>query len=441
MIDSQRGSLFPPNLPEASRRGVLAALLAGLAAAGDEPLDARRRKARRHAGKENGRHRPADEDVKGEKKKKKKKGKKGKNKKSDKTTTSTTPAPYTTQPPTGGAGGLLSPVPAGVSYRVHHGYNDPLPGQNCAIGSTIDHCQNQQYGLDLDTVSRDIVAPGAGTVMKLDGDCLILKLDEGGVNMNLCHFAQFKVAKDQHFPQGYCLGTKGSHIHISLDDRYSAANGAKPPVPFTGRYKLDGKDLQPDGSQNQWNDEPFLSTNPGFCSAGGPASLRIEAAVRGLTVDRTNGNVLDFRPVHPTISAEVQLQGASGTVTLHVDVTYNASAGAYIGVATLPNQVTPGPYGIAVKFRDRTRTLRAQVPGFVTIRAGATTSIPRVTLTPADANDDDRVTTADYDLIASCYTFPGNPETCSGDRFKAADVDDSGTVNEYDLNLYTRVYT
>jgi hypothetical protein len=298
----------------------------------------------------------------------------------------------------------------------------------------------QQYGLDLTTASEDIVAPGAGVIAWTGGDCLGIKLNDGGANLTVCHFASFKVARNQPVAQGQCLGTKGSHVHINLYGL--VADDSKPPIPFTGRYKLEGKELPPNGSQNQWLNERFVSTNPGFCSGSGPAAVRIEAAVRDLTVDRTNGAVLNFHPAHPTITAELQLLSQSNQLTtLNVDVTYNASAGAFIGIVTLPNQVTPGAYTAAVKFRDRTRTVRAQVPGVVTIRAGATASMPRITLIPADANDDNRISTADYDLIASCYTQPGGAEKCSGDRLKAADVDDNGTVNAFDLNLYTRVYT
>ena len=99
MIDNQRAPLFSPSGSGASRRGVIASLLAGLVAAGDEPLDARRREGRKHARRKDDRHRPVDDDVHEEKKKKKKKKKKG-NKKSTSTTQSPTTAPPTTQPPT-----------------------------------------------------------------------------------------------------------------------------------------------------------------------------------------------------------------------------------------------------------------------------------------------------------------------------------------------------
>ena len=43
---------------------------------------------------------------------------------------------------------LLAPVSSGQTLTVIHGYNDPLPGEVCNIGSSIDPCQNQQYGLE-----------------------------------------------------------------------------------------------------------------------------------------------------------------------------------------------------------------------------------------------------------------------------------------------------
>lgn len=342
--------------------------------------------------------------------------------------------------PTGGAGGLPAPIPAGISFTVHHGYNDPLPGQTCSIGTTIDHCDNQQFGLDFNPPTQDIVSPAAGRVKWIEGECLGIQLDDGGANLTICHFARFKVADEQRVSKGQCLGTKESHIHISLDDRYNRPGASPhPPIPFTGRYALEGQNLEPTGQQDQWKNKSFTSTNSGFCATTGTASLKIEAAVRDLTVKISDGSPLPFQPRNPTIWAEVELRNADNrATTLQVQVTYDGARGAYIGTAELPAEVTPGPYVLFVKFRDRVRTLKGQAPSILSIQAAATNVAPRITLVPGDVNDDGQLTNTDYTMIAACNTQPGQPAPCSGDQLKAADIDDSGVVDLFDLNLYLR---
>jgi len=56
---------------------------------------------------------------------------------------------------------IKAPVPAGITLKVIHGYNDPAPGQPCEVGQAPDHCDNQLYGLDLESVDSDGAATGA----------------------------------------------------------------------------------------------------------------------------------------------------------------------------------------------------------------------------------------------------------------------------------------
>jgi hypothetical protein len=143
--------------------------------------------------------------------------------------------------------------------------------------------------------------------------------------------------------------------------------------------------------------------------------------------------------LHPTIFAEVQLNDTNNTLTtMTMQVTYDGGLGAYVGTAELPPQVVPGSHTIAVKFRDRVRTLRGTVPGIFTIKGAQTNVPPRVTLRPGDVNDDNELTNADFNAIEACFTNPGSPPRCSGDQLKAADLDDDGTVGLFDYNLFLR---
>lgn len=173
----------------------------------------------------------------------------------------------------------------------------------------------------------------------------------------------------------------------------------------------------------------------------GPTFLQIEAAVHD---PANNQSIFSAarQPQHPIIPAEIQVTGLDNqTRTTTIDVTFNPAKIAYVGVLNLGTGLPDGQYLVAVKFRDRVRTLRKQAPGFVTLRRGATTTLP-IILTPADVNDDNVITTADYDTIVACYQdMPSSPVPagCTNDMRKGADTDDDGWVSLFDLNLFIRV--
>jgi hypothetical protein len=192
---------------------------------------------------------------------------------------------------------LLAPVPKGISLTVLHGYNDPPyaspPTQPCNItsgtrpGSQLDHCRNQQFGLDLRPSAGwdgTILAPAPGTpsargpVPGAGGPCLNFKLDDG-TNLNICHFTSVSAVPGQHVQRGAVLGRASTPwIHLSLDKRPATdCTGGwrllpgQPasyycPVQFVAPYTLEGHSLPWDGSakQRQFDDVfPLTSTNGG----------------------------------------------------------------------------------------------------------------------------------------------------------------------------------
>ncbi len=183
--------------------------------------------------------------------------------------------------------GLLAPVSNGVTVEVVHGYNSPAYGSgsrlpNCKIGSSLDHCANQQFGLDLQPGpgwDNLILAPADGTpsqpVKGFGGDCLNFRLDDG-TNLNICHFKSVSATAGVHVEQGRVLGVSAKQpIHISLDARNTAEPCAGGwnlprkgtgsyycPIQFMAQYNLEFVNLPWDGHQeNQWDNMSFVSTN------------------------------------------------------------------------------------------------------------------------------------------------------------------------------------
>ena len=179
--------------------------------------------------------------------------------------------------------GLLAPVDAGITLTVWHGYNDPLPGERCDIGTASDHCGQQKFGLDLapsDGWDGTILSPVFGTVAWSSGECTGLDLtgrDPSSIGKQLvvCHFgAKFVSTVGDWVCPGLPLGTTVSGkgwVHISLDD----GSPHRPPFPqfpaypFSGAQSLQGRNVEPrsDSDRDQRFDGPgeplsnFVSRN------------------------------------------------------------------------------------------------------------------------------------------------------------------------------------
>ena len=146
---------------------------------------------------------------------------------------------------------LLAPVASGQTVKVVHGYNDPLPSENCVIGTNSDHCNNQRYGLDFTPSNQnlqEVLAPTSGKIAWTSGDCLgIRTLDD--YNLTICHFGQFLKAVNDQVSRGTVLGTRStSWIHLSMDDRYR--HSSKPPIPFDNTHTIEGVSFAPPTNEN-----------------------------------------------------------------------------------------------------------------------------------------------------------------------------------------------
>lgn len=192
---------------------------------------------------------------------------------------------------------LSAPVAAGITLKVVHGYNDPLPGERCAIGTASDHCGNQKYGLDLapqNTSDRRILAPLPGKIGWKSGDCLGITTKDN-YNLNVCHFGSYKVNQGDTVVRGQHLGDRSTTwIHLSLDDRYRQSS--KPPVPFNGAHTLEGKALNPqaDSARNQYNNTTIVSTNGGSTTPPPPTT---SCSVGQFRAEYFNNRTLSGNPV------------------------------------------------------------------------------------------------------------------------------------------------
>lgn len=157
---------------------------------------------------------------------------------------------------------LLSPFNNAVTWTVSSGYynNRDQSSTGCHIGIGPDHCRNQLFGLDMvpdQQNDKEILASANGKVSfkgKLEGGCIGLRIIlDNGLNLNVCHFATFKVSTGDRVLRGKVLGTRSTtHVHLSLDDRYRIGtlcpgqDHCYLPIPFDGQHIIEGMSLNPD---------------------------------------------------------------------------------------------------------------------------------------------------------------------------------------------------
>ncbi len=144
---------------------------------------------------------------------------------------------------------LLAPFPYGTKFTIEAGYNDAY-GLSCTVGTALDHCQNQLFGLDF-VGSTTVLAPVGGDVTSTYKylfnnvwvDCVFIQMDDA-LNLSVCHIldATLNAHQGDTIPRGKLLGQSDGHVHLNMDKRenlgYNYPNYY--PVPFTVDHTIEG---------------------------------------------------------------------------------------------------------------------------------------------------------------------------------------------------------
>ncbi len=110
---------------------------------------------------------------------------------------------------------------------------------------------------------------------------------------------------------------------------------------------------------------------------------------------------------------------------------------SYVGRLNLIMNVPWGDFTVQLELDH---TLRAQAPGTYRLYRGAANTLPiPVEDYPGDIVDDDRINITDYVKLLDCYSDLQPARSCDPTSKIAADVDDDGSVNGADYNLWLRV--
>ena len=145
-----------------------------------------------------------------------------------------------------------------------------------------------------------------------------------------------------------------------------------------------------------------------------------------------------LNPLRLNRSLIVDIYNASGALinTITGGIAYDGPQnGTFDGLITLPNTIESGDYLIKIKTPSY---LRRQLPGFMSLVKGETNNAPATSLVAGDANNDNTLSVADYNLIIDCYSDLLPARDCTQAKKEATDLSDDGKVNQDDYNLFLR---
>ncbi|MCL5439279.1 MAG: hypothetical protein M1268_04860 [Patescibacteria group bacterium] len=142
-------------------------------------------------------------------------------------------------------------------------------------------------------------------------------------------------------------------------------------------------------------------------------------------------------PQHPTRNVLVEIFNNNNQLvtTKTGNTTYDSEDGHFKGTVEL-GSIQTGNYYIKVK---TDKYLKRLMPGIHQITGGTTNTIPESMLVAGDIDNNNELNILDYNILISCLEDQnGNtPPTC-GDNKEKTDLNDNGTVDIDDYNLFLR---
>lgn len=125
-------------------------------------------------------------------------------------------------------------------------------------------------------------------------------------------------------------------------------------------------------------------------------------------------------------------------MTQQGSVTFDSTSGSFKGNVDAGNLLSTGRYLIRVKMDG---FLTKLVPLIFPVTAGQVNNVPQVAIVNGDINNDNKTDLLDYNILVNCYGIKQNTSSCTmppASQTPGADLDDDGTVDGIDYNLFLR---
>lgn len=154
----------------------------------------------------------------------------------------------------------------------------------------------------------------------------------------------------------------------------------------------------------------------------------------GDNLSQGQGNTLPLRPIRPI---EITFYDTTNALvqTVNSEVTYNQANGSFTGRVTLPSTLPAGAYTTKVSSPGY---LSKTLPGITLVSTSGTLQLAQTTLITGDVNLDNQLSVLDYSQIIDCYSDFRPSKDCNETKLKMADLNDDGSVNQFDYNIFLR---
>ena len=113
-------------------------------------------------------------------------------------------------------------------------------------------------------------------------------------------------------------------------------------------------------------------------------------------------------------------------------LTYLSASQNFQGTLAIP-QLPPGQYLLNLKMRGY---LGKQIPNVITVSQGQQVTLPPISLVTGDITTDNQLDIFDYNVLIGCFGTKATSPTCLNKT--ASDINDDGTIDGIDLNLFLR---
>ena len=118
-------------------------------------------------------------------------------------------------------------------------------------------------------------------------------------------------------------------------------------------------------------------------------------------------------------------------------LSYSSTNKNFQGNIRVPN-LASGQYILQIKMDE---FLTKTVPGIISVSANGTVVVPSVSVITGDINNDNKIDILDYNSVVGCFGSKQQTSSCTApitQQSAGADINDDGTVDGGDYNLFLR---
>lgn len=242
-------------------------------------------------------------------------------------------------------------------------------------------------------------------------------------------------------------GTGDYHLAAGSPAIGAGVSANAPATDFDGNARSGAIDIGPYKYGSSGGVTPSITSGSATNTpvpSGGNGSVNVSLTLLLHALGKAGDNVSpggtggNMSPAHTTRSTTIKLTCTDNSViTQQGSVSYNSANGNFTGNISLSN-VPNGQYTINIKTDG---FLSNTAAGIYTVNGAQTITVPSLSETTGDINNDNQLDILDYNMIVSCYGSKSTSSSCTAPitaTSPGADINDDGVISGIDYNFFIR---